>query len=124
MSNQPDFPWGVRNGHDVQLERWPLDPQQVLQGNPETSGHVIWSSADKRQQCGIWEITPGTVTDVECAELIVVLYGRATVTTKQGQVIELHPGSVATWPGGTVTEWVVHERLRKAYYLVKNDPVA
>lgn len=48
---------------DADLEPEPLDPAQIVSGNPEVTGKVVWESADGRQIRGIWQITPGVVTD-------------------------------------------------------------
>ncbi|MFC7644345.1 cupin domain-containing protein [Streptosporangium lutulentum] len=64
---------------DVRLSPDELDPAQILAGSPRVSSIELWSSPDGTQSRGIWEITPGTVTDVEHDEVFVVLSGRATV---------------------------------------------
>ena len=64
---------------------------------------------------GIWEMTPGTATDVEAEELFVVLSGRATVTFDSGERIDLRPGSVVSLSAGEHTTWTVEETLRKVY---------
>lgn len=120
MSYIPNFSWLATDGTNLTLESWPLDPESVLSGSPQTFGQMLWASEDNKQQCGIWEITPGSVKDVESAEMIVILAGKATVTKEDGSSIELYPGVVAFLPAGTKTVWHVRERLRKAFYLVKN----
>jgi hypothetical protein len=50
---------------DAALEPDPLDPEQIVEGAPEVSGAVLWESEDGKQIRGIWQITPGVVTDVE-----------------------------------------------------------
>lgn len=60
---------------DAALEPEPLDPEQIVSGTPEVTGKVVWESADGRQIRGIWQITPGVVTDTEADELFVVLKG-------------------------------------------------
>jgi len=65
---------------------------------------------------GIWELTPGTVTDVEDDELFVVLAGDATLRFEDGTSIELRPGVVVRLHEGERTEWEVRETLRKVYF--------
>jgi uncharacterized protein len=101
---------------DVRLSPDELDPAQILAGSPRVSSIELWSSPDGTQSRGIWEITPGTVTDVERDEIFVVLSGRATVEVEGGATIELVPGSVCLLADGAKTIWIIHETLRKVYH--------
>lgn len=100
---------------DLVLEPDPLDPAQIVAGSPEVSGAVLWESADGRLVRGVWQITPGTVTDTEANEMFVVVSGRATVAVEGGPVFDLAPGDVCVLREGDRTTWTVHETLRKAY---------
>ncbi|MFG2819788.1 cupin domain-containing protein [Kitasatospora sp. NPDC048365] len=100
---------------DVALEPEPLDPDQIVSGNPEVTGKVVWESEDGRQLRGVWQITPGVVTDTEADELFVVLSGRATVQVENGPTLEVGPGDLAVLREGDRTVWTVHETLRKVY---------
>jgi uncharacterized cupin superfamily protein len=81
------------------------------------TGKVLWESADGKQVRGIWQITPGVVTDTEANELFVVVSGRATIEVEGGDVIEVGPGDAAVLREGDRTTWTVHETLRKAYHI-------
>ncbi|MGW4806479.1 cupin domain-containing protein [Kitasatospora sp. NPDC004272] len=100
---------------DAELEPEPLDPGQIVSGTPEVTGKVVRESADGRRIRGIWQITPGVVTDTEADEMFVVLSGRATVAFEDGPVLELGPGDLAVLRAGDRTTWTVHETLRKVY---------
>ncbi|NEB78195.1 DUF861 domain-containing protein [Streptomyces sp. SID14478] len=102
---------------EVTLEPEPLDPAQIVSGDPVVTGAVLWESADGKQLRGIWQITPGVVTDTEANELFVVVSGRATVEVEGGDVLELGPGTAAVLREGDRTTWTVHETLRKAYHI-------
>ncbi|MFD9908200.1 cupin domain-containing protein [Streptomyces sp. NPDC059063] len=102
---------------DVELEEEPLDPEQIVSGDPVVTGKVLWESADGKQLRGIWQITPGVVTDTEANELFVVVSGRATVEVEGGDVLEVGPGDAAVLREGDRTTWTVHETLRKAYHI-------
>ncbi|MFB7949067.1 cupin domain-containing protein [Kitasatospora phosalacinea] len=108
---------------DAELEPEPLDPEQIVSGTPEVTGKVVRESADGRRVHGIWQITPGVVTDTEADEVFVVLSGRATVEFQDGPVLELGPGDLAVLREGDRTTWTVHETLRKVY-TVDLGPVA
>ncbi|QHC26814.1 DUF861 domain-containing protein [Streptomyces sp. GS7] len=102
---------------DADLEPEPLDPQQVVSGEPVVTGKALWESPDGRQIRGIWQITPGVVTDTEANELFVVVSGRATIEIEGGQVLEVGPGDACVLREGDRTQWTVHETLRKAYHI-------
>lgn len=106
----PDLP-------DSDLEPEDLEPDQIVSGEPVVTGRVLWESADGRQVRGIWQITPGVVTDVEANELFVVVRGRATIEVEGGGTLEVGPGSACVLREGDKTTWTVHETLRKAYHI-------
>ncbi|MEV8533005.1 cupin domain-containing protein [Streptomyces sp. NPDC051211] len=106
----PDVP-------DAELEVEDLDPEQIVSGSPVVSGKVLWESADGKQLRGIWQITPGVVTDTEADELFVVVSGRATIEVEGGATLEVGPGSACVLREGDRTTWTVHETLRKAYHI-------
>lgn len=99
------------------LEADPLDPAQIVQGTPEVSGKVLWESQDGKQIRGIWQITPGVVTDTEANELFVVVSGRATIAVEDGDTFDVGPGDACVLREGDRTTWTVHETLRKAYHI-------
>ncbi|MEV7466287.1 cupin domain-containing protein [Streptomyces kronopolitis] len=102
---------------DDELEVEPLDPAQIVCGEPVVTGKVLWESPDGRQIRGIWQITPGVVTDTEANELFVVVSGRATIEVDGGPVLEVGPGDACVLREGDRTQWTVHETLRKAYHI-------
>ncbi|GAA1311086.1 cupin domain-containing protein [Streptomyces sanglieri] len=102
---------------DAELETDPLDPAQIVSGEPVVTGKVLWESPDGKQVRGIWQITPGVVTDTEANELFVVVSGRATVVVEGGATLEIGPGDACVLREGDRTTWTVHETLRKAYHI-------
>ncbi|GAA2745721.1 cupin domain-containing protein [Kitasatospora cinereorecta] len=106
---------------DAELEPEPLDPAQIVSGDPEVTGKVVWESEDGRRLRGIWQITPGVVTDTEADELFVVVSGRATVEVENGPTLEVGPGDLAVLRAGDRTTWTVHETLRKVYAIDLGD---
>ncbi|WP_330179147.1 cupin domain-containing protein [Nocardia sp. NBC_01503] len=115
------IPSFVRNVPDAELTPDPLDPAQIISGTPEVSGLVLWESADGARTHGIWQITPGVVTDTEADELFVVLSGRATVAIEGGATLEVGPGDACVLREGDRTTWTVHETLRKVYSITTHD---
>ncbi|MCC9309567.1 cupin domain-containing protein [Kitasatospora sp. RB6PN24] len=107
---------------DADLEPEPLDPEQVVSGTPQVTGRVLWQSEDGRQLRGIWQITPGVVTDTEADELFVVVSGRATIQVAGGSTLEVGPGDAGVLHEGDRTTWTIHETLRKAYAITLSEP--
>ncbi|GGX80326.1 cupin domain-containing protein [Streptomyces fructofermentans] len=101
---------------DADLLPDPLLPEQIVEGRPEVSGRVLWTSPDGTQTRGIWQITPGVVTDTEVDEFFVVVSGSATVEIEGGSTLRLGPGDACVLREGDRTTWTVHETLRKAYH--------
>lgn len=95
------------------LDHEPVAAAQVVDGAPTTGSAELDSSLGV--EIGVWEITPGTSTDVEVDEVFVVLSGRATVHGVADRPLEIGPGSVVRLEEGMQTTWVVHETLRKIY---------
>jgi uncharacterized cupin superfamily protein len=95
------------------LEPDPLDPEQILAGDPQTSSYVL-ASTPEAGESGVWRCTPGQFRDVEADETFVVLEGRATIAW-DGEEIEVGPGDVCVLAAGTETVWTVHETLLKGF---------
>ena len=91
----------------------PLAPDTVLQGAPAAGSRAL--AAVSGVEVGVWEMSPGTATDVEVDEVFVVLSGSATVEFADGEQVELAPGTVVRLRSGEQTTWVVRETLRKIY---------
>ena len=98
------------------LEPDPLDPEQILGGDPRTFDLELARSASG-EISGIWRCTPGRFSDVEVDETFVVLEGRATVEFADGHRIELGRGDVCVLAAGAETVWTVHETILKGYRL-------
>lgn len=97
---------------DVPLEPVPTD--RVLDGEPY-AGAVVLGEFDGREY-GVWEMTPGEMSDVEDDELFVVVAGAATVEfLDDEEVVRLVPGSVMTLAAGARTIWTVTQTLRKVW---------
>lgn len=99
----------------VPLSPTPLDPSQVVTGDPQVAATEL--VVDHGIEVGVWEHTAGTSTDVEADEVFVVLSGRATIEVADGPTLQVGPGDVGILAAGSHTTWTVHETLRKVYVL-------
>jgi uncharacterized cupin superfamily protein len=93
----------------------PLDPSQVVSGNPQVSSHELVET--EALAVGIWQHTTGVSTDVEVNEIFVVLSGLATIEVAGGPTLQVGPGDVGVLEAGAKTTWTVHEDLRKIYII-------
>jgi uncharacterized cupin superfamily protein len=76
-------------------------------------------------EIGLWAAGPGTDTDVEVDEVLVVLAGTGTVTIHDdtgGTEVALSPGAVVRLAEGDRTTWRLDERLLKLYVTVEGAP--
>lgn len=105
---------------NVQLFHESLHAEDVVDGSPTAAIHEL----EDLGGCGvgIWEMTPGTATDVEAEEVFVVLSGQATIDfldAENGETLttlRIGPGDVVRLRAGQKTRWTVTQTLRKVYF--------
>ncbi|MCA1780940.1 MAG: cupin domain-containing protein [Dermatophilaceae bacterium] len=85
----------------------------VLEGSPTTATRRIGELGDV--EVGIWEMSPGTVRDIEVDEIFVVLSGAGKVEFQNGEVLDLSPGMAVQLHAGEHTTWTITEALRKIW---------
>lgn len=92
-----------------------LPADEVVIGRPTTAVHALATLGEV--EVGIWEMTPGTASDVEVDEVFVVLAGHARIEFVDPPLpaIEVDAGSVVRLAEGQRTVWTVTETLRKVY---------
>lgn len=110
-------------GQAVEAAQVPLaplddDPSSVVSGSPSTAMASLAEYSGV--EIGLWQMTPGVMTDVEADEVFVVLSGTATVViepdeTAPRRTLHLVPGSIVRLTAGMRTIWTVTETLRKLY---------
>lgn len=106
------------NSLAVSLSHEPVPVEQAVAGDPSTAAKELGEIFGV--EFGLWEMSAGTMTDVESEELFVVLSGSATVQihAKNGfeaAELRLVPGTVCHLSEGMHTSWTLHEPLRKMY---------
>lgn len=95
--------------HDV------VPADEVVSGAPTTASHALVTHGEV--EVGVWEMTPGTASDVESDEVFVVLAGHARIEFVEPELptIEVGAGAVVRLAEGQRTVWTVTETLRKVY---------
>ncbi|MFF7294148.1 cupin domain-containing protein [Microbacterium sp. NPDC008134] len=109
------LPGTMADAAGLALVHEPLPASDVVAGDPTTAVHPL--SLIRGTEVGIWEMTPGTASDVETDEVFVVLSGRARIAFDDPALADLDvaPGSVVRLAEGQRTVWTVTETLRKIY---------
>jgi uncharacterized protein len=96
------------------LEHEPVPDAQSVSGTPTTAAVAV--AEFEGLEIGVWEMSPGTMTDVEADEIFVVLSGTATVEFADGSpTLHIGPGDVVRLAAGAHTVWTVRDTLRKVY---------
>lgn len=99
-----------------QLEPDPLDPAQIISGEPLTSALTLSEDPPSGEETGFWRCTPGVFRDVEATETFLVITGRAIIEFATGETITVGPGDIHRFQGGEETVWKVEETLLKVYW--------
>jgi uncharacterized cupin superfamily protein len=104
----------VVHGTTIDLSHEPVPAAQSVRGEPTTGVEIVDEIGGL--EVGVWEMTPGVMTDVEAEEVFVVLSGAVTVEFADGSdTLRLGPGDVVRLAAGAETVWTVTETLRKVY---------
>ena len=110
-------PGAIVLGIEFALEPVDLAAEQVIAGAPRVREATLVERDGV--EIGVWELSPGTVTDVEVDEVSVVIAGDATleILNEAGgsTTHDLRPGTVFRLEAGMRTIWTVRETLRKLY---------
>lgn len=98
----------------LELQHDPVAAEQLVAGEPTTALEALAEFGGV--EVGVWEMTPGAMTDVETDEIFVVLSGAARVDfVDSGDSISIGAGYIGRFAEGTATIWTVTETLRKVY---------
>ncbi|HAM44892.1 MAG TPA: cupin [Propionibacteriaceae bacterium] len=91
----------------------PFPAEQVVADAP-TSGWLVLTDLDG-VEVGVWQMTPGTITDTEADEVFCVVSGRGVVEFLDpvADPVELRPGILVRLQSGWRTRWTITETLRK-----------
>lgn len=96
------------------LTHEPVPAAQSVAGAPSTAASTLTRFGGL--DIGVWEMSVGTMTDVEADEVFVVLSGAATVEFADGTpALQLRAGDIGRLAAGAQTTWTVTETLRKVY---------
>lgn len=108
------LPNTVIHAADLPITSEPVPAEQSVAGDPSTGIATLTQFGGL--EIGVWEMTPGSMTDVEAEEVFVVLCGSATVEFADGtSALRIGAGDVVRLAAGAETTWTVTDTLRKVY---------
>lgn len=100
---------------NLTLDHEPVARAQVTNGAPTVGMRALGRFGE--HEVGVWEMTPGAMSDTEGDEVFVVLAGAATIEyLDTGTWTLIGPGDVVHLTAGTRTVWTVTQTLRKVYF--------
>jgi uncharacterized cupin superfamily protein len=99
---------------DVAVKHTAADPNDVISGAPTLGTSRITELGDSGVEIGVWEMSAGTVRDVEIDEVFLVLSGAATITVDDSS-FAVTAGDLVRLAAGTQTIWEVTSPIRKLY---------
>lgn len=98
----------------IAIAHEPVPDEQSVRGRPTTAATTVDDFGG--MEIGVWEMTPGVMTDVEADEVFVVLAGSARVEFgDDSPMLTIGPGDLVRLSAGSETVWTVTETLRKVY---------
>ena len=100
---------------EVPVSHEPADPAEVVAGRPTIGSTPITRLGDTGVEIGIWEMSTGSVRDIEVDEVFVVLEGSATISVEGAAPVTVRAGDLVRLTAGTATVWEVTSPLRKLY---------
>lgn len=101
---------------DLVMEHTTIEPEQVVSTEPQATAAYTELEHLGETDIGIWEMSTGTMQDVEADEVFVVISGAGTIElVDSGETLTLRAGDIVRLHAGERTIWRVSECLRKVY---------
>lgn len=110
--------WTQEAAASLRLTLTDVPVAQHIAGSPRTGAKSLGQFGGTN--LGVWEMTPGVMSDTEVDEVFVVISGAATIEFKDRPPIKLSPGDVVRLFAGQQTVWTVTETLRKVYMSLRS----
>jgi hypothetical protein len=105
--------WTQEAAAKLQLALNDVPAAQRIKGSPRTGAKSLGQFGGVN--IGVWEMTPGAMSDTEVDEIFVVLHGTGTVEFKDRGPMHLTAGDIVRLYAGQQTVWTVTDTLRKVY---------
>ena len=113
----------ITSSTDIDLHSAPINPNWVLEGNPQARNQMIFKSHDGTASTVIWDCTPGKFNwFYDCDETAQILEGEVSLTTEMG-TRAVRAGEAIFFPCGSWATWRVDTYVRKVAFLRQTLPL-
>ena len=99
---------------DVTLGAAAINPEWILEGNPEARNKFLFSSADGTATAWLWDCTAGKFNwfyDID--ETVYLIEGSVMIKDHAAGVCQVDAGQTIFFPAGSSAEWTVPNYVRK-----------
>ncbi len=105
------------------LESSPINPDWILEGNPQARWYEHSVSDDRAAYTAVWDSTAGTFRwRFDWDETVYILEGDVHVTDQDGRTRTLQAGDVAYFRAGTWATWKIDRYLKKVAFVRRSLP--
>ena len=109
---------------ETNLDPWPIDKTNILTGDAEAHGTVLWQSKDKLLCNGVWSCTTGKFNwKYTWNETFYLVQGKISISIDDAESKEYNSGDLVFVPTGTNTTWTIIEPVRKVFHLESETPL-
>lgn len=109
---------------ETNLDPWPIGKENILSGDAEAYGTVLWQSKDKLLCNGVWSCTAGKFNwEYTWNETFYLTQGKMTISVDNAESTEYNAGDLVFIPHGTSTTWTIIEPVRKVFHLESETPL-
>ena len=109
---------------ETNLAPWPIDKTNILTGDAEAHGTVLWQSEDKLLCNGVWSCTTGKFNwEYTWNETFYLVQGKISISIDNAESKEYNSGDLVFVPTGTNTTWTIIEPVRKVFHLESETPL-
>ncbi|MBF2717415.1 cupin domain-containing protein [Agrobacterium vitis] len=116
-------PLVAANADHLSLQPAPINPDWVLEGDPQARLANHSQSPDEASSTAVWDCTAGSFRwYFGWDETVVIQEGEVHVTAQDGTERLLKTGDIAYFKGGTWATWRIETYVRKIAFLRKPFP--
>ena len=109
---------------ETKLDPWPIDTTNILVGDAEAHGTVLWQSEDKLLCNGVWSCTTGKFNwEYTWNETFYLVQGKISISIDNAESKEYNSGDLVFVTTGTNTTWTIIEPVRKVFHLESETPL-
>ena len=109
---------------ETNLDPWPIDKTNILTGDAEAHGTVLWQSEDKLLCNGVWSCTTGKFNwKYTWNETFYLVQGKISISIDDAESKEYNSGDLVFVPTGTNTTWTIIKPVRKVFHLESETPL-